>query len=88
MRRKERSPATHRRLSDRASKYALIQFLSNVGENESSIGSFDFAFVEYLLDNGADINDSDIIGQSAFHIVAKLLDIDVARFLLDHGKEA
>lgn len=88
MKRKVRSPATHRKLSGRASKYALIQYLSNVAKNRSAIESFDFTFVEYLLDNGADINDSDIIGQSSFHIVAKFWSIDVARFLLDHGKEA
>ncbi|XP_028415590.1 ankyrin repeat-containing protein DDB_G0279043-like, partial [Dendronephthya gigantea] len=71
----------------RASEYALIQYLSTLVKKRNLIESFDFRFVEYLLENGANINNCDVIGQSPFHIVAKYWNIDVARFLLDHGAE-
>lgn len=80
----ERSPGTPSYL---ASERALIQYLSTLSKNKSDIKSFDFAFVKYLLEDGADINYRDESGQSAFHIVAKFLNTEVARFLLDQGKQ-
>lgn len=82
----KRSPTTDQKLSDRASEYALIQYLSTLVKKRNIIESFDFDFVEYLLENGANINNCDVIGQSPFHIVAKYWNIDVARFLLDNGR--
>lgn len=82
----KRSPTTDQKLSDRASEYALIQYLSTLVKKRNIIESFDFDFVEYLLENGANINNCNVIGQSPFHIVAKYWNIDVARFLLDNGR--
>ena len=84
----KRSPNTDQKLSDRASEYAVIQYLSTLVKKSNIIESFDFDFVEFLLENGANINNCDVTGQSPFHIVAKYWSIDVARFLLDHGKLA
>ncbi len=84
--RQKRSPTTYQKLSDRASEYALIQYLSTLVKKRNIIKSFDFNFVEYLLENGANINNCNVIGQAPFHIVAKYWNIDVARFLLDHGR--
>ena len=84
--RQKRSPTTYQKLSDRASEYALIQYLSTLVRKRNNIKSFDFYFVEYLLDNGANINNCDVIGQAPFHIVAKYWNVDVARFLLDRGR--
>ena len=82
----KRSPTTDQKLSDRASEYALIQYLSTLVKKKNVIETFDFDFVEFLLENGANINNCNVIGQSPFHIVAKYWNIDVARFLFDHGR--
>ena len=82
----KRSPNTDQKLSGRASEYALIQYLATLVKKNNVIESFDFDFVEYLLENGANINHFNAVGQTPFHIVAKYWNIDVARFLLDHGR--
>lgn len=71
---------------DRTGGYALIQYLHTLVNNRNSIGKFNFVYVKYLLENGVNVNKCDDVGQSPFHIVAKHWNIDVARFLLDHGE--
>ena len=64
---------------------ALIQYLSTLANSNSTKDKFDFDFVESLLQNGADINSADKTGQSVFHEVSRSWNIDVAKFLIEHG---
>ena len=64
---------------------ALIQYLATLANSNSTSDTFDYAFVQSLLNNGADINSTDKTGQTVFHEVARSWNIDVATFLIKHG---
>ncbi len=65
--------------------HALIHYLATLANSNSTKDTFDFNFVESLLNNGADINSIDKTGQTVFHEVARSWNIDVATFLIKHG---
>jgi ankyrin repeat protein len=64
---------------------ALIQYLATLANSNSTSDTFDYSFVQSLLNNGADINSTDKTGQTVFHEVARSWNIDVATFLIKHG---
>jgi ankyrin repeat protein len=65
---------------------ALIHYLATLANSNRTSDRFDFDFVESLLNNGADISSTDKTGQTVFHEVARSWNIDVATFLIKHGK--
>ena len=65
---------------------ALIHYLATLANSNRTSDRFDFDFVKSLLNNGADINCTDKTGQTVFHEVARSWNIDVATFLIKHGK--
>lgn len=66
--------------------HALIHYLASLANSNNSDDIFDFDFVESLIENGADVNSTDRNGQTIFHEVARSWNVDVAFFLLEHGK--
>ena len=64
---------------------ALIHYLATLANSNSTNDTFDFDFVDSLLKNGADINSADKTGQTVFHEVARSWNVDVAKFLIEHG---
>ena len=67
--------------------HALIHYIAKLAVSNHQNDTFDFAFVQSLLKNGADINAMDKYGQTVFHEVARSWHADVAEFLLRNGKE-
>ena len=65
--------------------HALIHYLATLANSNNTNDTFDFDFVESLLNNGADVNSVDKTGQTIFHEVAKSWNTDVVIFLLKHG---
>ena len=65
--------------------HALIHYLATLANSNNTNDTFDFDFVESLLNNGADVNSVDKTGQTIFHEVAKYWNTDVVIFLLKHG---
>lgn len=47
----------------------------------------DFSFLEEMFSRGADINFTDRHGQTIFHEVARIWDVDVAKFFIEHGAD-
>lgn len=47
----------------------------------------DFAFLEEMFSRGADINFTDRHGQTIFHEVARIWNVDVAKFFIEHGSD-
>lgn len=66
--------------------HALIHYLASLANSNNNDDIFDFDFVQSLIENGADVNSTDRNGQSIFHEVARSWNLDVATFLLEHGK--
>ena len=66
--------------------HALIHYLATLANSNSTSDRFDFDFVESLLNNGADVNSTDKTGQTVFHEVGRSWNVDVATFLIKHGK--
>jgi ankyrin repeat protein len=66
--------------------HALLHYLANLANSNSSDDTFNFEFVDSLVRNGADINCMDTKGQTIFHEVARSWNVDVAMFLLEHGE--
>ena len=76
-------------MEDEAQKvrnHALIHYLASLASSNSEEDTFDFDFVESLIVNGANINSTDKSGQTIFHEVARSWNLDVASFLIEHGK--
>ena len=67
--------------------HALIHYLASLANSNNNEDTFDFDFVESLIVNGADINSTDKSGQTIFHEVARSWNLDVASFLIEHGKK-
>ncbi len=67
---------------------ALLQYLVSLANSNSNEDKFDFDFVESLLKNGADVNSTDKTGQTVFHEVARSWNVDVAKFLINNGKNS
>lgn len=65
---------------------ALIHYLATLANSNNFEDKFDYDFVESLINNGADVNSKDKSGQTVFHEVARSWNIDVARFLIKHGR--
>lgn len=65
--------------------HALIHYLATLANSNKTDDTFDFDFVESLLENGADVNSTDKTGQTVFHEVARSWNVDVACFLIKHG---
>ena len=70
----------------RVRNHALIHYIAKLAVSNHDNDTFDFAFVQSLLKNGADINATDKYGQSVFHEVARSWHADVAEFLIRNGK--
>ena len=66
--------------------HALLHYLANLANSNNSNDTFSFEFVESLVRNGADINCSDINGQTVFHEIARAWNVDVATFLVEQGE--
>ena len=76
-------------MEDEAQKvrnHALIHYLASLASSNSEEDTFDFDFVESLIVNGANINSTDKSGQTIFHEVARSWNLDVASFLIEHGR--
>ena len=69
----------------RVRNHALIHYIAKLARSNHNNDTFDFAFVQSLLKNGADINAMDKYGQTVFHEVARSWHPDVAEFLLRNG---
>ena len=67
--------------------HALIHYLATLATSNDTEDTFDFDFVESLLNNGADVNSKDKTGQTVFHEVARSWNVDVASFLIKHGND-
>ena len=70
----------------RVRNHALIHYIAKLAVSNHDNDTFDFAFVQSLLKNGADINATDKYGQTVFHEVARSWHSDVAEFLIRNGK--
>ncbi|KAF6029536.1 hypothetical protein EB796_012105 [Bugula neritina] len=70
-----------------ASNRALLQYFAKLGQSSRSDEVLDLDFVEGLLKQGANINCTDIYGQTIFHEVARTWHIDVGKFLLEHDAD-
>ena len=68
--------------------HALIHYLASLANSNNNDDIFDFDFVQSLIENGADVNSTDRNGQTIFHEVARSWNLDVALFLLEHGKHS
>lgn len=68
-----------------SSKTMIIYFakLAKASLEEEQV--IDFDFLQELLDEGADINFMDSHGQTVFHEVARIWNVDVAKFVLENG---
>ncbi|XP_028403236.1 transient receptor potential cation channel subfamily A member 1-like isoform X2 [Dendronephthya gigantea] len=69
----------------RVRNHALIHYIAKLAVSNHDNDTFDFAFVQSLLKNGADINATDKYGQTVFHEVARSWHADVAEFLIRNG---
>ena len=67
--------------------HALLHYFANLARSNNFNDKMDFAFVQSLVKNGASINTADKHGQTVFHEVARSWHTDVAKFLLDNGKD-
>ena len=67
--------------------HALLHYFANLARSNNLNDKMDFAFVRSLVKNGASINTADKHGQTVFHEVARSWHTDVAKFLLDNGKD-
>lgn len=65
---------------------ALLQYIATLATSNDNQDQFNYEFVESLLKGGADVNIADQYGQSIFHEVARSWNVDVAKFLLKHGR--
>ena len=65
---------------------ALLQYIATLADSNKKDDQFNYEFVESLINGGADINIADQHGQSLFHEVARSWNIDVVKFLLQHGE--
>ena len=65
---------------------ALLQYIATLADSNKKNDHFNYEFVESLVQGGADINTADQHGQSIFHEVARSWNVDVAKFLLEHGE--
>ncbi|XP_046853071.1 transient receptor potential cation channel subfamily V member 3-like [Xenia sp. Carnegie-2017] len=64
---------------------ALLHYLSTLASSRAMGDTFDFQFVKSLLDSGADVNTTDVNGQTILHEVARSWQTDVAVFLFQNG---
>lgn len=65
---------------------ALLHYLSTLASSRAMGDTFDFQFVKSLLDSGADVNTTDVNGQTILHEVARSWQTDVAVFLFQNGE--
>ena len=65
---------------------ALLQYIATLADSNDNKDQFNYEFVESLVKGGAEINTTDQYGQSIFHEVSRSWNVDVAKFLLKHGK--
>ena len=65
---------------------ALLQYIATLADSNKKNDKFNYEFVESLVKGGADVNTVDQHGQSMFHEVARSWNVDVAKFLLQHGE--
>jgi hypothetical protein len=83
------TPSNHgRELSNEAlirSKTMIIYFAKLAKASLEEEQEIDFDFLEELLEEGADINFKDRHGQTVFHEVSRIWNIDVAKFVLENG---
>lgn len=70
----------------RVRNHALIHNIAELAVSNHDNDTFDFAFVQSLLKNGADINAADKYGPTVFHEVARSWHADVAEFLIRNGE--
>lgn len=70
-----------------ASNRALLQYFSKLSRTSNDSEVVDLDFIENLVNSGADINCTDIHGQTLLHEVASKWHVDVARFLIDLGAD-
>ena len=71
-----------RRQMQTAPNRSLIQYLARLSDPEKMEDFIDLEFVDSLIREGADINCTDLFGQSVLHEVARTWHVDVAKFLV------
>lgn len=68
-----------------SSRALIIYFAKLAKASLDEPQEIDFDFVVEMLSRGADINFTDRHGQTIFHEVARIWDVDVAKFVLENG---
>jgi hypothetical protein len=70
-----------------SSSRALILYFAKLSANMNENEVIDLEFVDTLIKTGADINTTDRHGQTVMHEASRQWEVDVARFLMERGKE-
>ncbi|KAK3750630.1 hypothetical protein QZH41_012813, partial [Actinostola sp. cb2023] len=68
-----------------SSRTLIIYFAKLAKASYEEPQEIDFGFLEELLLQGADINFADRHGQTIFHEVARIWNVDVAKFVIENG---
>ncbi|KAH9499868.1 hypothetical protein Btru_076794 [Bulinus truncatus] len=63
----------------------LIRYFAKLGQSKDEKDTVDLAYVDILIDSGADINCTDKHGQTILHEVAREWHTDVALYLISKG---
>lgn len=70
-----------------SSRALIIYFAKLAKASLDEPQELDFDFLEEMISRGGDVNFTDIHGQTIFHEVARIWNVDVAKFFIEHGAD-